>query len=130
MGFWLFMLATNLLVPVIMIGIGWYFLKKPPKKINPLFGYRTTRSMKNVDTWAFAHRTCGKIWVRWGWAVLVVSVIPMLAVLGKDENTIGWVSTAICLLQLIPLLGSIVPVELALKKTFDESGNRRQKLPE
>lgn len=130
MGFWLFMLATNLLIPVIMIGIGWYFLKKPPKKINPLFGYRTTRSMKNAETWAFAHQTCGKIWVRWGWAVLVVSVIPMLAVLGKDEDTIGWVSTVICLLQLIPLLCSIVPVERALKKTFDESGNRREKLPE
>lgn len=126
MGFWLFMLATNLLIPVIMIGIGWYFLKKPPKKINPLFGYRTTRSMKNAETWAFAHQTCGKIWVRWGWAVLVVSVIPMLAVLGKDEDTIGWVSTVICLLQLIPLLCSIVPVERALKKTFDESGNRRE----
>lgn len=126
MGFWMFMLATNLLIPVIMIGIGWYFLKKPPKKINPLFGYRTTRSMKNAETWAFAHQTCGKIWVRWGWAVLVVSVIPMLAVLGKDEDTIGWVSTVICLLQLIPLLCSIVPVERALKKTFDESGNRRE----
>ena len=54
----------------------------------------------------------------------------MLAVLGKDEDTIRWVSTAVCLLQLIPLLGSIVPVERALKKTFDDSGNRREKLPE
>ena len=55
MGFWIFMLITDLLIPVIMTVFGWYFIKQAPKNINYLFGYRTEMSMKNEDTWKFAH---------------------------------------------------------------------------
>lgn len=51
MGFWIFMLMMNLLIPLSMIGFGWMFLKSPPKEINAVFGYRTRRSMLNPDTW-------------------------------------------------------------------------------
>ena len=30
MGFWLFMLAMDLLIPLIMLGIGRYFMKTAP----------------------------------------------------------------------------------------------------
>ena len=55
MAFWLFMLIMNLLIPFTMIGFGFYFQKHPPKEINELFGYRTSLSMKNEDTWKTAH---------------------------------------------------------------------------
>lgn len=47
------------------------------------------------------------------------------AYVGKDQDTIGYWGGAICCLQMIPLLGSIIPVERGLKKTFDKYGNRR-----
>ena len=50
MGFWIFMLIMNLLIPATMIGFGRYFMKKAPKEINAVFGYRTSMSMKNKDT--------------------------------------------------------------------------------
>ncbi|MCY6372198.1 SdpI family protein [Clostridium ganghwense] len=37
-------------------------MKKPPKEINSTFGYRTTMSSKNKDTWNFAHRYAGIVW--------------------------------------------------------------------
>lgn len=49
MGYWFFMLAMNLLLPAIMIISGGYFMKKAPKEINYVFGYRTNMSMKNKD---------------------------------------------------------------------------------
>ena len=55
MGFWIFMLIMDLLLPFTMIGFGRYFMKKAPKEINSVFGYRTSMSMKNKDTWEFAH---------------------------------------------------------------------------
>ena len=55
MGIWFMMLGFNLLIPAIMLGAGKLFLKKAPKDIYWIFGYRTTMSMKNADTWAFAH---------------------------------------------------------------------------
>ena len=47
MEFWIFMLIMDLLLPFTMIGSGRYFMKKAPKEINSVFGYRTSMSMKN-----------------------------------------------------------------------------------
>ena len=54
MGFWIFMLIMNLLIPFTMIGFGRHFMRKAPQKINGIYGYRTTMSMKNRETWEFA----------------------------------------------------------------------------
>ena len=51
MKFWIFMLIMDLLLPFTMIGFGRYFMKKAPKEINSVFGYRTSMSMKNKDTY-------------------------------------------------------------------------------
>lgn len=125
MGFWFFMLIMNLLIPLIMILFGRYFVKKAPDKINILFGYRTTMSMKNQDTWQFAHKYCGKIWFVCGSVLLPVTVAGMLLLIGKDKDFIGNVGSIICMLQLIPLVLTILPTEIALKKTFDKDGNRK-----
>lgn len=125
MWFWFFMFIMVLLTPLIMVGFGRYFLKTAPKEINAVFGYRTSMSMKNQDTWIFAHNYCGKLWYICGLALLPLSVIVMVLVLGKPEDVIGTVGSVLCCIQLIPLVGSIIPTEKALKKTFDKNGNRR-----
>ena len=125
MGFWLFMLTMDLLIPFTMIGFGKYFLKKVPKEINMIFGYRTAMSMKNKETWEFAHKYCGKIWYVCGWIMLPVTVVFLLLTIGKSEDYVGTVGGVICIVQLIPLIGSIFPTEIALKKNFDKNGKRR-----
>ena len=51
MEFWIFMLIMDLILPFTMIGFGKYFMKKAPKEINSVFGYRTTEIAlkKNFD---------------------------------------------------------------------------------
>ena len=63
---WWMLFAANLLLPLMMLGIGGWFGKHPPRKINHFVGYRTPMSMKNEATWAFAHRACGRLWLRLG----------------------------------------------------------------
>jgi len=125
-GFWGFMLIMDLLVPLTMIGLGKLFLTKAPKNINATFGYRTTMSMKNRDTWDFAHKYCGKLWFWLGLVLVPLSVIPLLFVLEKEITTIAAVGTVVCFVQLVPLVGSIIPTEIALKKTFDQNGKRKR----
>lgn len=125
MGFWVFMLIVDIIVPLTMIGFGRYFTKSAPKDINSLFGYRTARSMKNRDTWSFAHNYCGRLWFILGIVLLPVSVIPMLCVTGGEINAVSMVGLIVCLVQVIAMTASIIPVEKALKRTFDENGNRR-----
>ena len=125
MGFWVFMLVMVLLVPLTMVGFGRRFLTRPPTRINAVFGYRTTMSMKNKDTWTFAHGYCGRLWYRWGLLLLPLSAIAMLFVWGQDVDTVGTAGIILCLLQVLPLAGAIIPTELALKRTFDRNGRRR-----
>lgn len=126
MGFWIFMLIVNLLIPAIMLGFGFHFRHHPPREINSLYGYRTRRSMLNRETWDFAHHVCGRLWRRVGFPLLPISVLAMLPVLGRDEDTVGLVGMVLCLVQTVVLIGTIFPVEAALKRTFDEYGNRRE----
>ena len=124
MGFWFFMLMMCLLFPAIMIVMGKIFLKTAPKEINYIFGYRTNMSMKNRDTWEFAHKFCGKIWYYAGLAMLPISVIPLLFVIGKGEDIIGTVGGIICMIGVAVIIASIFPTEIALRKNFDKDGNR------
>ena len=125
MGFWIFMMVMDLLIPFTMIGFGKYFTQNAPKEINKVFGYRTSMSMKNKETWEFAHHYCGKLWLTIGCIMLVPSVIAMLFVIGKDESVIGTFGGILCVVQLVFLIGSIFPTEIALKNNFDKHGNRK-----
>ena len=125
MGFWIFMLLMDLIIPFTMIGFGRHFMKSTPKEINALFGYRTSMSMKNQDTWDFAHKYCGKIWYTCGLILLPVTVLCLLLAIGKSIDFVGTAGGIICGAQLIPLAGSVIPTEIALKKIFDKNGKRR-----
>ena len=108
-----------------MIGFGKMFLNKAPKNINATFGYRTTMSMKNKDTWEFAHRFCGKLWLSSGLVLLPMSVISLLFVFNKSIDTIANVGLIVSVIQVIYLIGSIIPTEIALRKVFDQNGRRK-----
>ncbi len=125
LGFWIFMLIMDLLIPAAMIGFGKIFVNKPPEKINSLYGYRTPMSMKNKDTWDFAHKYFGRLWLRFGAVMLLPSVALMLIAFGKDIDTIGLVGEAICFIQLVPMLLPVFMTEAALKKVFDRDGIRK-----
>ena len=124
-GFYIYMLLTSLLIPVIMLVFGWIFHRQAPKKINVWYGYRSARSMKNEDTWVFAHQHIGRTWMLVGAVVLVISVIPMIAVYGKDDDTVSVVSLVLLFVQMLPMIMSLIPTERALKRTFDENGIRK-----
>ena len=82
-------------------------------------------SMKNKDTWEFAHKYCGKIWYLCGLISLPITVIPMLLVVEKNVDVVGTVGAIITGVQLVFLIGSIFPTEIALRKNFDKNGERR-----
>ena len=123
MGYWVFMLVMVLIMPITMIVFGRLFSNKAPKDINHTFGYRTKRSMMNKDTWKFAHAYIGKLWFICG--LILISVVIMALVLGKGTDTVGMVGAILTVVQMILMIGTIIPTEYALKKNFDEFVRRR-----
>lgn len=125
MGFFIAMFICNVLIPLVMFVSGYFMYKKPPKEINSVIGYRTKMSKKNKDTWMFAHTYCGKLWLILGIVLFVPTVILQMFFMNSSDTAIGYMTLVVECVQLVVLLGSIVPVERALKKTFDENGVRR-----
>ena len=114
-----------LITPLTMVGFGLVFLKNPPKSINSFYGYRTKRSMKNQDTWDFAHHVCGKIWLVCGLVSLPFSLVPVWLVVDKSKDVVSLTGLIVLGLQVVLLLVSLIPVERALKNHFDEFGKPR-----
>ncbi|MGN0352231.1 MAG: SdpI family protein [Roseburia sp.] len=126
MGFWIFMLWMNLLLPIMMLLFGWIFLKHPPKDINSIYGYRTSRSKASQEAWDFAHRYFGKWWFYGGFGVAVVSIVGMLPLLGKSVDVIGTYGAVVCTAELFLMLFPILPTEHALKKKFGDTKKKRK----
>jgi len=125
MGLEMVILTCNLIIPIIMLFFGVKFRNHSPKNINGIYGYRTSMSMKNNETWEFAHRYCGRLWIRLGFIILIISIIFTLIAFTCDDKVEGIIDLSIVAIQAIAVIVSIFPVEKELKKNFDENGNRR-----
>ena len=122
--FW-FVLLSDLIVPLMMIILGIIMMKRPPKNINRYVGFRTKLSMKNQDTWRFAHNHCGHSWLILGTILVIPTAAAHIPFYHSSENTLSIVSCIILTIQLIALLLSAVFTSRALKKHFNEDGSRK-----
>lgn len=125
MEVWFGITLTVLIIPGLMIICGKYYIKKAPKNINHFVGYRTKRSMKNNETWNFAHNYMGKLWFKYGVVLLIVSVLLMFLPIGQDEDAVGGLAAIITTVQVFVMIVPGVLTEKALKENFDEEGNRK-----
>ena len=115
----------SLLVPVIVIITGRMMWKHYPKNINGLIGYRTTLSMRNIDTWKFANEYCGRLWYRIGILMLIFSIIICFLFFKASYNTAFMASLILIAIQCIILVATIFPTENALKREFPEEVTKR-----
>lgn len=131
MLYWFMLLFFSLLTPGAMVFFGWLWKKHPPRNINGAYGYRTERSMKSPEAWAFAHAYAGKIWRLWGGITLAATALAFplgslalcgweLAGLAAPEHVdaVSWYLVVLEAVQLVVLVFSIYPVERALKRNF------------
>ena len=125
MWLWWFWLICDLFIPLVMIVVGRMTWKHCPKNINSLIGYRTTRSMKNMDTWKFAHEYCGKLWWKLGWLIMILTALMYIPLYQGNDNMIGIAGVVLITIQCTVLIISIYPTEKALKGHFNDDGTRK-----
>ena len=112
------------LVPLVQLVAGLFMWLRPPRRINPIYGYRTALSMKNEDTWAFAHWHCGRLWTVVGLVQLVLSGVVAVWVLTQGRTSLMMLEMTLIFTQTLVLLVSIVPTEVVMRRTFDRKGRR------
>ena len=125
MWLWWFWLICDLFIPLVMIVVGRMTWKHCRKNINSLIGYRTTRSMKNMDTWKFAHEYCGKLWWKLGWLIMILTALMYIPLYQGNDNMIGIAGVVLITIQCTVLIISIYPTEKALKEHFNDDGTRK-----
>ncbi len=95
--------------------------KYPPKNINSFYGYRTNRSMKNVDTWQEANTYTNRLFVPVGILTLITVLISAILP-GVPLGRVTTITTCVLVTLSLSILGI---TEWHLYKTFDENGNKR-----
>jgi len=110
----------HLLIGPLLLAFSLIYVYFPPKKINMMYGHRTSLSMKNQDTWVEANKRSALM-------MLLVSamtcIFQLIGIVFKvnQEKTILY-ATAFLLAGLI--IGVLI-VEKQLRSIFDKDGNRK-----
>ena len=123
MAFRVFMAFAVFLIPGIMVFFGGLMMDHPPKTINAAYGYRTTMSMLNQDTWDYAQAACAKRWRRWGRVLALITFVVLIVALRRPAfaDVLGFYTA----FETAFLLASVAATEMDLRRTFDREGRRK-----
>lgn len=119
MAFFIAMFLCDLSIPLATLLGGYFMYKRTPKNVNDFLGYRTTRSKRNPETWSFANKYCGKLWVIIGW-ILLPTVAVLLPFRNSGEDAIGTVVLILIVVQIIAMLIPVFLTEKKLKERFPD----------
>ena len=117
---WILSFLSAQVIPVTVLAAGYYYKNRVPKTMKT--GYRTARSTRSRESWVFAHRMLGRLWRPLGWVLLTVSFFGMFAVLIINKDALEKATSVLAIAQTVVMVGSLIPVERALKQNFDEDG--------
>jgi hypothetical protein len=101
-----------------MILLGIIFFKFPPKKINHLYRYRTSRSMKNQTVWDAANGYSSKLFLQLNLIACIVLVIIYFLI--PQHRLIGTVLTSTML-----IICTVPMTEKYLNTHFDRDGKSK-----
>lgn len=99
----------------LMAGLGYYFWKNPPKKINKIYGYRTPRSMKSQEAWDYANKHSSFLMCLIG---IFTCAVQAVAYLLSDQVTSIIAGGAVLIVSLIFMM---IYMEVQLKEQFDKT---------
>lgn len=118
-----------LLIPALMVVMAIILYYKQPTQINQLYGYRTSLSMKNQDTWVVANRLASECFLYTSIGFIAVLIL-LLTAIGK-AGLFGWFGSFRSLFLIIAVLSTvlvllpIVVTEYKLKQIFTSDGARK-----
>ena len=110
----------HLLIGPILVVISLILFYFPPKKINLIYGHRTSLSMKNQDTWDEANKRSSYMMVLVSAMTCIFQLIGIVFKLNQ-EKTILYAT----IFLVAGLIIGVLIVEKQLRSIFDKDGNRK-----
>ncbi|MGX9756950.1 SdpI family protein [Clostridioides difficile] len=108
--FWI----IDMIIPSIIILIGFLYKYRAPKDINKFHGYRTNQSMKSQEAWEYAHSYGANIWIIIGVFLAIIVSLNKIFIKIRPEY--------LSLINLlISMAGMVIPISIIdskIKKKF------------
>ncbi len=114
---------VSLILPLGIVIYGYLYKNVASKKLNYFFGYKTERTQLSKETWEYANKRVGSIWIKLG-ALYTATVVVMLALFPSQRSKPSFLVIALALIV------SIIPfpiVQGELKEKFDEDGKQKKR---
>jgi uncharacterized membrane protein len=92
---------TLFLVGLVFSLAAFISIKFPPKKINGIYGYRTSRSMKSQENWDTAQRYSSRLMLKQGLVMLAIG--GLLIALPIHDEVSAVISVALLIISVIVL---------------------------
>ncbi len=115
---YILLIALSLMTPLIILVVGLIFYKFPPKDINSFSGYRTTKSMKNLETWKEANKYSTILMIRYSLATLVLTIMS-LSIIGRSKAGLAILTVLSSTITTVLLIVMIIQTEKHLKNKFN-----------
>lgn len=108
--FWI----IDMIIPAIIILMGFLYKYRAPKDINKFHGYRTNQSMKSQEAWDYAHSYGANIWIIIGVFLAIIVCLNKIFIKIRPEY--------LSLINiLISIAGMVIPIPIIdskIKKKF------------
>ena len=111
---------AHLFIGPLLLVISLIFFYFPPKKINLIYGHRTSMSMKNQDTWVEANKRSALMMLL---VSVMICIFQLIGIVFKvnQEKTILYAT----IFLVAGLIIGLFIVEKQLRSIFDKDGNRK-----
>ena len=113
----------DLLIPLIMVFFGSWFMKMPPQDINTMVGYRTQRAMQSQEAWDFAQIAAGKYYINFGLPLLLAVILCKLFL--PKFLSVGLMTLVYMGVGMVLLILPIFLIERQLKEKFPDTANKK-----
>lgn len=110
----------NSILPLGIILYGYLYKNVAAKRLSYFFGYKTARTQLSKETWEYANKRVGEIWMKLG-AIYTLVVIAMVFIFPSIREKPSFIVIALALIV------SLIPfpiVEKELKEKFDDDGEK------
>ncbi len=117
MGIYLLLLVLVIIVPLLMLPLGFRFIDAAEKNDKKKFLYNSKRSIKDDELWTYANMLIGKIWSYAGIVLFVLNLVIYLSFSKAfmEKDSLNYIYVIISLLvSLSVILVSFIIIEIKL----------------
>jgi len=121
-----FELAARICVmlgPLVLLGLGLWYLLAPPNEMGSRVGFHTFRRAKTQEVWEYTQHLAGIVWGAMGVVLTIVMALICNGYRGLNALQVA-TSAVICILvELILLTASIIAINVIVSKAFYKKEN-------